>query len=247
MGLALLLLRFTIRVSTNGGISLKLRPKRGRNQQGICFVSPEAIDSKIEKNYFGKSIRNLPLPTMSYLMEQFQEIKKKYSNSINNCVENSWHKQLLEERLEEAIRLIKIAHNNSKNYTDWFVNIIGTISNIIYDYGYLFINASDTKFKKLLSPSYETLLENQSKYVDSYIELRNQFKNHNLQTPLRDIRNDFVPFFYECNSEECHCRRLELIGNDYPSMIHVKCECSECGNARRCCASLRGACCARSR
>ncbi len=48
MGLALLLLRFTILVSTNGGISLKLRPKRGRNQQGICFVSHEAIDSNIE-------------------------------------------------------------------------------------------------------------------------------------------------------------------------------------------------------
>ena len=48
MVLALLLLRFTILVYTNGGISLKLRPKRGRNQQGICFVSPEALDSNIE-------------------------------------------------------------------------------------------------------------------------------------------------------------------------------------------------------
>ena len=48
MDLALLLLRFIILVSTNGGISLKLRPKRGRNQQGICFVSADAIDSNIE-------------------------------------------------------------------------------------------------------------------------------------------------------------------------------------------------------
>jgi hypothetical protein len=48
MDLALLLLRFTILVSTSGGISLKLRPKRGRNQQGLCFVSTEAIEINID-------------------------------------------------------------------------------------------------------------------------------------------------------------------------------------------------------
>ena len=48
MDLAQSRLRFTILVSTNGGISLKLRPKRGRNQQGLCFVSPETVDSTID-------------------------------------------------------------------------------------------------------------------------------------------------------------------------------------------------------
>ena len=37
--------RFTVLESTKGGISLKLRPKRGRNQQGLCFVSTDLFDS----------------------------------------------------------------------------------------------------------------------------------------------------------------------------------------------------------
>jgi hypothetical protein len=37
--------RFTILESIEGGISLKLRPKRGRNQQGLCFVSTDLFDS----------------------------------------------------------------------------------------------------------------------------------------------------------------------------------------------------------
>jgi uncharacterized protein YllA (UPF0747 family) len=189
-----------------------------------------SIEPEIEKDFLGKSIRNLPLPSVSYLLELFEEIRKKYSNSINSCVQDNWHKKLLEERVEEAFRLIKIAHNNSENYTDWFINIIGTISNIIFDQGYLFVSASDAEFKKLLTPFYETLLENQSKYVDIYLELKNQFRENNLNSPLREIRRDFIPFFYECNNEECHCRRLELTGQDYTSMIHVKCECNECGN-----------------
>jgi len=87
-----------------------------------------SIEPDVEKNFLDKSIRILPLPSVSYLLEQFKEIRKKYNNSINSCLDDSWHKKLLEERLEEALRLIKIAHNNSKTYTDWFINIIGTIS-----------------------------------------------------------------------------------------------------------------------
>jgi len=189
-----------------------------------------SIEPEIEKNFLEKSIKKLPLPSVSYLMEQFQEIKKRYHNSINSCIDDNWRKKLIEERLDEALRLIKIAHNNAENYTDWFINIIGTISNIIFDHGYLFVTASDVEFKKLLTPYYETLLENQNKYVKNYNDLKDQFREKNIRPPLRDIRQDFVPFFYECTNEECHCRRLELTGQDYTSMIHVKCECNECGN-----------------
>ncbi|MFX1532215.1 MAG: hypothetical protein ACFFBC_13955 [Promethearchaeota archaeon] len=189
-----------------------------------------SINPEIEKRFLGMRIRDVPLPSVPYLLEQFQEIRRKYSNSINSCLDDNWHKKLLEERLEEAIRLIKIAHNNAKNYTDWFINIIGTISNVIFDQGYLFISASDLEYKKLLTPFYETLLENQQKYVEIYNDLRNQFIEHNIHSPLREIKNDFVPFFYECDSEQCHCKRLELTCQDYTSMIHVKCNCNHCGS-----------------
>ncbi|MFW9864470.1 MAG: hypothetical protein ACFFEN_00085 [Candidatus Thorarchaeota archaeon] len=189
-----------------------------------------SINPEIEKQFLGMRIRDLPLPSMPYLLEKFQEIRKKYINSINNCVDDHWHKKLLEERLEEALRLIKISQNNAENYTDWFINIIGTISNIIFDQGYLFISASDIDYKKLLLPFYETLLKNQNKYVEAYVDLENEFLERRIQPPLREIRPDFVPFFYECNSEQCFCKRLELSCQDYASMIHVKCKCNNCGN-----------------
>ena len=189
-----------------------------------------SVNPEIEKKFLGMRIRNLPLPSVSYLLEQFQEIRKKYSNSINSCIKDIWHKKLLEERLEEALRLIKIAHNDAENYTDWFIKIIGVISNVIFDQGYLFISASDLEYKRLLTPFYEILLENQNKYVNNYVDLQNQFLEHNIHPPLRYIRQDFVPFFYECNNEQCYCKRSELTCQDYGSMIHVKCKCNHCGN-----------------
>ncbi|MFX0030344.1 MAG: hypothetical protein ACFE8B_14120 [Candidatus Hermodarchaeota archaeon] len=189
-----------------------------------------SINPEIENKFLGRRIRNLPLPSVSYLLEQFQEIRKKYINSINSCIADNWHKKLLEERLEEALRLIKIAHNNAENYTDWFINIIGTFSNIIFDQGYLFISASNLEFKKLLTPFYEKLLENQPKYVETYLDLHKQFTERNILPPLRDIRHDFVPFFYECSNEHCSCNRMELSCEDYTSLIHVKSKCNHCGN-----------------
>ncbi|MFX1501440.1 MAG: hypothetical protein ACFFDH_10810 [Promethearchaeota archaeon] len=189
-----------------------------------------SIDPEIEKKFLDKGIKTLPLPSVTYLAELLQEIRKKFINSISSCLDNNWHKKLLEERLEEALRLIKYAHNTAQNYTDWFINIIGTISNIIFDHGYLFISASDLEYKKLLTPFYEALLENQGKYVNIYMNLQNQFLEHNILSPLREIRYDFVPFFYECNTEHCYCQRLDLTCQDYTSMIHVKCKCNNCGN-----------------
>ncbi|MHA2006942.1 MAG: hypothetical protein ACXABO_03000 [Promethearchaeota archaeon] len=189
-----------------------------------------SINPEIEKKFLDKRIKNLPLPSVTYLTEIFQEIRKNYINSISSCLDDKWYKQLLEERLEEALRLIKSAHNSAENYTDWFIKIIGTITNIIFDQGYLFISASDLDYKKLLTPFYEILLENQGRYVDTYMELNDQFLEQNIRAPLREIRPDFVPFFYECNSEQCHCKRLDLTCQDYTSLIHVKCECDQCGN-----------------
>jgi uncharacterized protein YllA (UPF0747 family) len=189
-----------------------------------------SVRPEIEKEFQDMRIKNLPLPSLSYLLEQFQEIRKKYTNSINSCLEDNWHKKLLEERLEEALRVIRIAHNVSENYTDWFINIIGAISNIIFDQGYLFISASDLDYKKLLTPFYEALLQDQNKYVDAYLDLRNQFLEHNIQPPLREIRDDFVPFFFEGNNEGGNCKRFELSCQDYTSMMHVKCVCDNCGD-----------------
>ena len=49
--------------------------------------------------------------------------------------------------------------------------------------------------EKLLKPFYEKLLENQSTCVNTYVSLNNQFIEHKIRPPLREIRNDYVPFF----------------------------------------------------
>lgn len=188
-----------------------------------------SIDHEIENKFTGMRIKNLPLPTYDYIEEIFQDIRSKYKNSFNMCVDDNWQKSLLEERLEEAIRLIKISYHSSVDYTDWFINIVGIISNIIFDQGYLFLSASDLDYKKILTPFYENLLKNQQKYVDSYVDIQNQFMERGIKSPLRDIGREFVPFFYECTDETCHCKRNELSCEDYGSMIHVKCKCDHCG------------------
>ncbi|MHA1727716.1 MAG: bacillithiol biosynthesis protein BshC [Promethearchaeota archaeon] len=203
------------------------RTKFSQNDSSTGFSC--SINPDIEKKFDGARIKDLPLPSEGYIDSLLLEIHEKYKNSINSCTDNNWHQQLYEERLEEALRLIKIAYHKSVSYTDWFVNIVGVISNVIYNYGYLFLSASDYEYKKLLTPVYENLLNNQRFYVDTYLDLYDKFTERGINPPLRYIKNDFVPFFYECTGKNCASRRLELNCEDYGSMIMVKCKCNKCG------------------
>ncbi|MCP4763282.1 MAG: bacillithiol biosynthesis BshC [archaeon] len=189
-----------------------------------------SIDPEDEKLYNGTEIKNLPLPSTSYLEEIIEKIREQYSFSIKSCIKDSWHQKLKEERLEDSLRLIKIAYYKSKDYCDWFINIIGMISNIINDYGYLFILASDLDFRKIQVPVYEYMLQNHEKYANIYLKIRNEFLNKGYNPPLREISKDFVPFFYECHTKSCYNNRILLNAVDVGSDIIIKGKCDKCKN-----------------
>ena len=95
---------------------------------------PCSIDPDIEKKYLEASIRKLPLPSKKQLDEILQKIFDNYQFSINSCVTDAFQGKLLEERLESALRLIKQSYYRSSTYNDWFIQIIGSISNIFSDH-----------------------------------------------------------------------------------------------------------------
>ncbi|MFX0100923.1 MAG: bacillithiol biosynthesis BshC, partial [Candidatus Hodarchaeota archaeon] len=189
-----------------------------------CSINPE-----IEKKYFGTSIREIPLPSKIHLDESLQQIFDNYQFSINSCLNDAFHRKLLEERLEDALRLIKQGYYRSKTYNDWFINIAGTISNIFNDQGYLFIFSSDDGYRKLLTPVYEQILGEREKYLSLYVKLLSDFEKNGLNAPLRHVHDDFVPFFYECPEKKCNRMRIQLKAETAGSMVILQGKCENCG------------------
>ncbi|MHA1849347.1 MAG: hypothetical protein ACTSYS_01150 [Promethearchaeota archaeon] len=188
-----------------------------------------SISNQDEKMHDGTGIRDVPLPSESYLDRVMKIISKNFTFSINTCIKERNQKQLLMERLDAALMLIKLAYHESSNYGEWFLNIISKFTNVIDDFGYLFIMSSDPDYRQLLTPAYEYLLKYREKYVHVYRQIRERFVSHGYKPPLREISKNFVPFFYECPEKGCFHQRVTLTAEVTDTMIILQGRCERCG------------------
>jgi len=175
------------------------------------------IPKKLEKLYTESTISHLPLPSEV----EFQSILEDFRNSMNfsfkTVTKNSEQRQLWEARLEHGLTLLKTAYFNSLSsdshippYTRWFGQLIGVLSNIIGDYGYTFVNATDPRLQTLFLPHYEYLLKNREEYIRNYQEILSILEAYGFRSTLRAVEKDFVPFFAVCSTPDCHGRRITL-------------------------------------
>ncbi|MBD3188639.1 hypothetical protein GF325_17555 [Candidatus Bathyarchaeota archaeon] len=189
---------------------------------------PLSVDQEDEKRFDGAGIRYLPLPPQEYTESLLNTLRENYLFSINTCVQEGYKGNLLEERLESAIRHLKRTLHASRSYGEWFLRIIGTITNIYLDHGYIFLISSNEDYRKILTPHYEYILQHRERYIQIYQEIQETFTNSGFSSPLRDIKEDFVPFFYECPEKSCHGHRIQLSATKAGSMIVLQGKCPAC-------------------
>lgn len=187
-----------------------------------------SIETEIERCFAEKCIDCLPLPSISYVKQLLKEIEEKYLFSINATHYSQDKKNLLHDRVKHSILLLKRAYLRSDNYTDWFVNIVGELANIIYDYGYLFIVGSDPKLKQLLQPHYETLLDQREVYIQNYNQQYEKMRAFGINPPLRKLPSNFVPFYYECSCDTCHQQRVHLFTSQEDNKHQLTGICESC-------------------
>jgi hypothetical protein len=184
-----------------------------------------------EKTYTDACIEDLPLPTTDEIAAYLDKIRKQYQFSIKASVTDKWQQKLYEERLDSTLLLLKTSWSLSYDYSDWFLNMIGYLSNIVGDQGYLLFQASDPEFRRLSIPHYEYLLKNREKYISAYNSLRKNFVQQGYTPPLREIQPSLVPFFYECQTPQCFHQRIQLHtepSSSTQSKVLMKGICSKC-------------------
>ncbi len=187
-----------------------------------------SISKSLEKKFNQTRIKNLPLLSNHDLNELINTIKQNYQFSIKNCVNDKSLQKLYEERLESALYFIRRSWHLSETYSDWFLNIIGEITNNVSDQGILFLTACDTDYRKILIPAFEDLTKYREKYIQIYQILREQFISHGYEPPLRKIDKKFVPFFYECQEKTCHFQRITLFAENKNNKLVLLGKCQKC-------------------
>jgi uncharacterized protein YllA (UPF0747 family) len=155
-------------------------------------------------------IRELPNPKEEWLQKNLEKIVSNYRGIIKGVDPTSVEKIML--RLNHSMSIIKQTYYSTNNVSEWFTKILGTILNFENDLGIPFVIASEKGIREQFLEGYEDLLAEPNRSI--FIKESNRAAvllekaGYNHQIGKRD--NQYVPFYYECESESCHNRRVEL-------------------------------------
>jgi hypothetical protein len=148
----------------------------------------------------GTPIHQVPLPSESW----FQETKDKIQDNLRSLMKmakvRNEYRQLLLERLYSGLDLIYDNALSSKNFSFWVQRIWSHLFNVRNDFMIFLSPSSDHRYRKLILPAFEFLLNevNREKYVESLNRIHDLLTSQNIPPGLPYRNPTYVPFFLEC-------------------------------------------------
>ncbi|MHA1902704.1 MAG: bacillithiol biosynthesis protein BshC [Candidatus Thorarchaeota archaeon] len=183
------------------------------------------VSIPVPKEYEFSPVSVLPIPDSDWLELVEKNIRDGYRPLFKTL--DGAAKTLFEERLEEALAIIRWSFINSNTMGGWFQKILSRLLNIENNLGIPLIPASDEGIRDLFVPGIEFLLSRQNREV--FLKAQNEatelILSNGFKTGTGRRKIDHVPFFYECPEKDCNSSRTELhyATSDAKALLTGKC------------------------
>ncbi|RDE14993.1 MAG: hypothetical protein C4K48_05200 [Candidatus Thorarchaeota archaeon] len=168
------------------------------------------VSIPVPEGYENSPVSVLPLPARDWYNQVEDDIRTTY-RPMFKALEGS-SRTLLDERLEQALSILRWSYTNSTTLAEWAARTLGRLFNIEGDLGIPLLSASSEGIRDLLVEGLEFLLarENRERFLAMFNEVTTliEEKGYNPGIGLRGT--DYVPFFYECPGETCNKARTEF-------------------------------------
>ena len=170
----------------------------------------------------------VPLPDSDWLNQVEEDIRNSYRPMFKNLEQKV--QLLFEERLEQALSIIRKAFFNSNTLGEWSQRIIGHLFNVVGDLGLPLLTASSREIRELLVEGMEFLLarENRERFLKTFDEMTDVIEREGYQPGIGRRGSDYVPFFYECPESGCNSSRTELHYEDQGATAVLRGRCPSC-------------------
>jgi uncharacterized protein YllA (UPF0747 family) len=187
------------------------------------------VSIPIPEGYEYSPVSVLPLPSNNWFLEVEESLRSSYNPMFNDV--GGQGKILLEERLEQAISLIRWAFHNSETLGEWAKKILARLLNIEGNLGIPILPASNSELRNLMIIGMEFLLseENRTKFLEIHNEATDNMVKNGLNPGIGRRRPDYTPFFYECAGKNCQRSRIELLCEESGSNLILSGKCPTCG------------------
>jgi uncharacterized protein YllA (UPF0747 family) len=168
------------------------------------------VSIPIPEGYENSPVHILPLPSEDWYTQSEESIRESYRPMFKGIEGTA--RIVLEERLEQALSIVRWSYINSSTLGEWAARILGRLFNIEGRLGLPFVVASADEMRDLLVEGAEFLLaqENRERFLIAF-DSATRLIQENGYNPGIGLRGaDYVPFFYECPEEGCNRARAEL-------------------------------------
>ena len=174
----------------------------------------------------GTPMHRVPLPDE----EWFQEIKLKIQGNLRLLMKTAKvrleYRHLLLERFHSWFDLIYEKAIAASDFSFWTQKIWSHLFNIRNDMSLFLSPLTDPRYRQLILPAFEFLLEENNRY--RYIETLNRIYDHliskNIQPGLPYREEGYVPFFLEC----LKCNNKTRIELKIPTLGVLEGKCPVC-------------------
>ena len=180
----------------------------------IHIPSPSAkgmlITYPAPPEYEGAPIRRLPNPDEEWFMKTLEKIESNYRGLLKN-VESPKQERVI-QNLSHVFTIIKGAYYSTENVADFSTKILGTIMNLEADMGIPMLMATDPEIRGFFKHGYEVLLTepNRSSFLRNSNDAVDFIESLGYKAQIGKRSEDYVPFFLECQTPNCHGSRVEL-------------------------------------
>ncbi|MGY5864906.1 MAG: bacillithiol biosynthesis BshC [Candidatus Thorarchaeota archaeon] len=186
------------------------------------------VSIPVPEGYEYSPVSVLPLPGSDWLNQVEDNLRSSY-RPIFKVLEGS-SRLLFEERLEQAISIIRHAFLNSGTLGEWSKRIIAHLFNIVGDLGIPIVPASHKEIRELLVEGMEFMLarENRDRFLRTHEEVTDLIDASGYSTGIGRRNQNYVPFFYECPEAGCNNSRTELHYEERGSTALLTGKCPTC-------------------
>ena len=187
------------------------------------------VSIPVPEGFEHSPVNVLPLPGKDWYSQVEEEIRSSY-RPIFKVLEGT-ARTLFDERLEQALSIIRWSYNNSSLFGEWVRQILGRLFNVEGDLGVPLVSASDPRIRELLTEGLEFLLarNNREQFLKTVDQITSQITDAGFNPGMGRRGEDYVPFYFECSNKECNSSRSDLHYEDKGSTALLTGKCPTCG------------------
>ncbi|MFX0056660.1 MAG: bacillithiol biosynthesis BshC, partial [Candidatus Hermodarchaeota archaeon] len=183
------------------------------------------VSIPIPPGYEYSPVSMIPLPGRQWYEQAEESIRHNYRPLFKSV--DGHARTLVEERLEQALSLIRWAYHNSNTLDEWSQRIIGRLLNLEGDLGVPLVPATDDEIRNLMMHGLEILLakDNRERFLAAHAHATSMIQDQGFKPGIGMRDPTFVPFFFECKGKDCNRARIELSYslNDSTALLTGKC------------------------